>query len=242
MEVGVQVNTRSKIIDVAARLLQEHGPGAVTTRGVAQGAGVQAPTIYRLFGDKNGLLDAVAEHVMATYVSAKQVVEAASTENTDPLEDLRAGWHTQIEFGIANPTLFTLLSVPGHGLHSPAAQAGLKILQSRVRRVASTGRLRVSEQRAVDLIRAGGTGAVLVLLSKPADERDGRLAETMYEAVLRQILTDAPELPGSVPVTAAIALGAVAPELDMLSRAERQLLSEWLNRVIDTHSLDRPTK
>ena len=63
--------TRSIIIDVAAQLLQEHGPLAVTTRGVADRAGVQAPTIYRLFGDKDGLLDAVAEHVMATFVSAK---------------------------------------------------------------------------------------------------------------------------------------------------------------------------
>jgi len=61
---------RARIIDAAARLLQEQGPTAVTTHGVAQAAGVQAPAIYRLFGDKNGLPEAVAEHVMATYVSA----------------------------------------------------------------------------------------------------------------------------------------------------------------------------
>jgi AcrR family transcriptional regulator len=36
------------------------GRRAVTTRAVAAGAGVQAPTIYRLFGDKDGLLDALA--------------------------------------------------------------------------------------------------------------------------------------------------------------------------------------
>ena len=52
-------------MEVAARLLREQGAAAVTTRAVAMAAGVQAPTIYRLFGDKDGLLDAVAEYVLA---------------------------------------------------------------------------------------------------------------------------------------------------------------------------------
>ena len=34
-------------------------------------------------------------------------------------------------------------------------------------RVAAAGRLRVSERRAAELIRAAGTGAVLTLLSMP---------------------------------------------------------------------------
>ena len=55
---------RLQIIEAAARLLREGGALAVTTRGVADAASVQPPTIYRLFGDKDGLLDAVAEHVM----------------------------------------------------------------------------------------------------------------------------------------------------------------------------------
>ena len=87
--------------------------------------------IYRLFGDKDGLLDAVAEHVMSTYVSAKSAVaEAASAGDVDPLDDLRAGWQTQMDFGLANPTLVALLSVPGRGPDSPAAQAGLDVLRA----------------------------------------------------------------------------------------------------------------
>ena len=58
--------TRAKIVECAARLFQEEG--AVTTRSVARAAGMQAPTIYRFFEDKEALLDAVAEHVFATYV------------------------------------------------------------------------------------------------------------------------------------------------------------------------------
>lgn len=226
-------DTRSTIVDVAARLLREQGPAAVTTRGVAEGAGVQAPTIYRLFGDKDGLLEAVAEHVMATYVSAKAaIVEAASAEDVDPLEDLRAGWQMYIDFGIVNPTLFALLSDPGRALRSRTAQSGKHVLESRVHRVAVTGRLRVSEQRAVDLIHAAGTGAVLTLLSTPPEHRDPGLADDLFDAVLRRIVTDAPEIPESGPMASTVALRAIAPRLDMLSDAERQLLFEWLDRAI----------
>lgn len=226
-------DTRSKIVEVAARLLREHGPAAVTTRGVAEAAGVQAPTIYRLFGDKDGLLEAVAEHVMTGYVSAKAaIVAAASAEEVDPLEDLRAGWRTQIEFGLANPALFRLLSEPDRVLHSPAARSGRYVLESRVHRVAMTGRLRVSERRAVDLVQAAGVGAIQTLLSTPPGHRDAGLADGMLEAVLRHVLTDAPDRADSGAMATAVAFRAIAPRLDVLSHAERQLLTEWLDRVI----------
>jgi len=227
-------DTRSTIVDVAARLLRDHGPAAVTTRGVAEEAGVQAPMIYRLFGDKDGLLDAVAEHVMATHVSAKATIVAAATaRSVEPLEDLRAGWDMQINFGVANPSLFSLLSDPGRALRSPAAQSGKHVLDARVHRVAVAGQLRVSEQRAVDLIQAAGTGTVLTILSTPPDQRDPELADNLYEAVLRQILTDAPNRATSGPMAIAVAFRAIAPQLYMLSDAERQLLTEWLDRTID---------
>jgi AcrR family transcriptional regulator len=227
-------DTRSRIIEVAARLLHEQGPSAVTTRGVAEAAGVQAPAIYRLFGDKDGLLDAVAEHAMATYVSTKAaIVEAASAADVDPLDDLRAGWEMQIDFGLTNPTLSVLLSDPGRGLRSPAAQSGKRVLELRVHRVALTGRLRVSEQRAVDLIHAAGTGAVLTLLSTPPEQRDPRLADDLFDAVLRRIVTDTPQLPENGPAASAVAVRAIAPQLTMLSDAERLLLGEWLDRAID---------
>lgn len=225
--------TRSRIIDVAARLLQEQGPAAVTTRGVAEGAGVQAPTIYRLFGDKDGLLEAVAEQVMTTFVSAKAaIVKAAAEAAVDPLEDLRAGWETQIAFGVANPALFRLLSDPGRVVDSPAAQSGKRVLEARVHRVATTGRLRVGESRAVDLIQAAGIGTIQTLLATPHDRRDPGLAGAMYDATLAHILSDTPARADDAPIAAAVAFRAATPRLDMLSGSERQLLAEWLDRVI----------
>ncbi|GGG19807.1 TetR family transcriptional regulator [Rhodococcoides trifolii] len=229
-----RADTRATIVEVAARLLSEGGSGAVTTRRVADEAGVQAPTIYRLFGDKDGLLDAVAEHVMATYVSAKaEIVEAASHDQVDPVEDLRRGWDAQIDFGVANPTLFTLLSNPDRRSRSVATQSGLDVLAARVRRVAAAGRLRVSEQRAVDMIHAAGTGTILSILSSPPDARDPELATQMLDAVLATVLTDGTVSTDTRHVSAAIALTAVASELPALSRAEQQLLAEWLSRVVD---------
>ncbi|BDZ49183.1 TetR family transcriptional regulator [Frondihabitans sucicola] len=226
-------DNRSRIIAAAARLLHEEGPAAVTTRAVAHGAGVQAPTIYRLFGDKDGLLEAVAEHVMADFVSAKAaIVEAASADNVDPLDDLRAGWQTQIDFGVANPALFRLLSDPARVLGSPAARSGRRVLEARVHRLALVGRLRVTEERAVGLIQAAGTGAIQVLLTTPVEERDAGLADGLFDAVLAQILTDAPERAEAGPLTAAVAFRAVAPQLDVLSGAERALLVDWLDRAI----------
>lgn len=225
--------TRSRIVEVASRLLRDEGPTAVTTRGVAEGAGVQAPTIYRLFGDKDGLLEAVAEHAMASFVSTKAArIEAAEADDIDPLEDMEASWRAQIEFGLANPSLFRLLSDPERAQRSPAAQSGLRILEARVRRVALTGRLRVSERRAVNLIRAAGIGTVTTILATPTDDRDLGLAEAIYEAVLDQILTTSPERAEPEPIATVVAFRALAPQLTSLSDAERALLGDWLDRVV----------
>ncbi|PPF78310.1 TetR family transcriptional regulator [Subtercola sp. Z020] len=229
-------DTRARIVDVATSLLREHGAAAVSTRRVAHGAGVQAPTIYRLFGDKDGLLDAVAEQVLATYVTEKaSVIEAAAAADVDPLDDLRTGWRTQIDFGVGNPALFALLSAPERARTSPSARAALEVLQARVRRMAAAGLLRVSEPRAVDMIRAAGSGAVLTLLTSAPDARDPALADAMLDSVLAQILVAPPagaavSAGGALP--AAVALRAQAPDLGALTDAERRLLADWLDRVI----------
>ncbi len=219
--------TRENLVQVAARLLREQGAAAVTTRAVALAAGVQAPTIYRLFGDKDGLLDAVAEHVLATYVAEKTL----APDSGDPVTALRAAWHTHVGFGLDNAALFSLIADPGRGSHSPAAAAGMEVLRSRVRRLAATGRLRVAERRAVDLFHAAGTGTVFTLLSMAPQDRDPGLVDAMYDAVMQTILTDAPALPEENTTAAAVTFRTLVPDLAALSEAERALLSEWLDRA-----------
>lgn len=232
-----RLETRARIVECAARLLRERGASAVTVRAVAQAAGMQAPTIYRFFEDKDALLDAVAEHVFATYVAGKSLAE----ESDDPVADLRAGWDTHIGFGLANAQLMGLLTDPARETPSPAVAAGLEVLATRVHRVAAIGRLRVPEKRAVELIHAAGTGTVLALLSTPPEQRDPGLADAMYEAVMRSVLTDGPALPADGATAAAVAFRAVAPDLTTLTDAERALLAEWLDRADGTAPSPAPS-
>lgn len=224
---------RARIVEVAAQRLRQDGPGSVTTRGVADAAGVQAPTIYRLFGDKDGLLEAVAEHMMATYADAKaESVDLAAAVGVDPIEDLRAAWTLQIEFGLTNPAVFRLLSDPDRVARSAAAATGRRVLETRVHRIAALGRLRVDEARAVDLIQAAGIGTIQTLLAAPPDRRDPDLADAMLDAVLSRILLGAAEAVDPTPVAIAVAFRALAPRLDALTGRERELLLEWTDRAI----------
>lgn len=238
---GTSTDTRARIIDAAARLLKDAGPSAVTTRGVAQEASVQAPAIYRLFGDKDGLLEAVAEHVMSDYVSTKAAInEAAEASQTDPVLALRAGWEAQMGFSLSNPPLFRLLSDPDRVANSPAARSGKAVLEARIHRVAVAGRLKVPERRAVELFQAAGVGAITTVLATPPDERDPGLTDAVLEGVLAQIITDTPTPATSGPLPTTIAFRAIAPTLPGLSTTERQLLTEWLDRAIKSDQTNRP--
>lgn len=218
---------RLRILEAAAELIGTGGTEAATTRAVAAAAGVQAPTIYRLFGDKRGLLDAVAEHSMALYVASK----ARHEPHPDPVQDLRDGWDMHVAFGLANPGLFALMS----GDHqSPAAASGHEVLLHRIRRIALAGRLKVSEARAVALIASACVGTVLTLLRKPESERDAGLSAAAREAVMAAIATDVAPPAGSTVNGLAAALRASLPSGGVLSKGERLLLEELLERLANS--------
>jgi AcrR family transcriptional regulator len=228
--VSSRDRTRAHLVEIAAELLATAGPDAVTTRSVALAAGVQAPTIYRLFGDKSGLLDAAVEHGFASYVARKHL-----DPDADPVESLHAGWELHVGFGLANPALFRLMHA---ALRTPEGRAvvatGIGVLRARVHRVAEAGRLRVTERRAVELIQAAGTGVVFTLIDQPDDERDDTLADTAWESVCATILTDQGTAIITGPAAAAVTLRATLPDLTALTAAERALLGDWLDRIAES--------
>ncbi|MEU7754388.1 TetR/AcrR family transcriptional regulator [Micromonospora sp. NPDC049101] len=229
-DTATRDDVRLGIVTAASQLLRDKGANAVTTRAVAEAAGVQAPTIYRLFGDKDGLIDAVAEHVMATYVAAKAA--AVQAAEADPVADLRHGWRVHVEFGLANPELYALIGTRGRGGPSSATAAGIEVLRIRVRRLAATGLLRVDEQRALMMIHAAGNGTILALLATPPQQRDSGLSDAMFEAVLGSILVNTPATPDTTVRAVAVTFATVVPELPGLSDAERALMTEWLHRSL----------
>jgi AcrR family transcriptional regulator len=219
---------RARIVAAASSLIAAGGRDAATTRAVATAAGVQAPTIYRLFGDKRGLLDAVAEHGLASYVGNKAALEP----NPDPVQDLRDGWDMHVDFGLSHPGLFAIMTGDSHAQpRSPSVAAGMDVLRRRIRRVALAGRLAISEERTLALLKSACNGTVLTLLGAPEHERDKGLSAIAREAIMTAITGEsvAPANPGTR--EAAIALRASLSELAMLTRGEKHLLEELLGRV-----------
>ncbi len=223
-------DVRARIVMAAAGLIASGGRDAATTRAVAAAAAVQAPTIYRLFGDKRGLLDAVAEHGLAAYIAEK----SAREPHPDPVQDLRDGWDMHVAFGLAHPGLFAIVSgAPQKGSLSPAFAAGLEVLQRRIRIIALTGRLRVSEQRAVALLHSMCVGTVLTLLREPEKRRDLGLSEAAREAVVVAITGEAISTQAPGPSAAAAQLRASLDQTSVLTGGERHLLEELLDRIAD---------
>src|SRR2546430_3689985 len=229
-------DARARIVRAATELLATGGRSAVTTRAVSAAAGVQPPTIYRHFGDMQGLLDVVARETLAVHVR-EQAIRALTN---DPVEDLRRGWDLHIAFGLAHPDAFALLySAPSVAASVSAIHEGVAVLQALVARIAEAGRLRVDVAHATDLIHAAGTGITLTLAATPPEERDPRLSETMREAILTGLTvpastkapnreTDAARAAERVAVHA-VALRALLPQApDGLSPAARELLCDWL--------------
>jgi AcrR family transcriptional regulator len=225
-----QNDVRRRIVVAGAALLAKGGRDALTTRAVVARARVQAPTIYRLFGDKDGLLEAVAEHVLMDFVSHK-----ATRVLSDPLDDLRQGWDLSVAFGLAHPGVYLFLNAePRPERVSPAGEAGLAMLRNKVEKLAQRGLLRVPVERAVNLIRASGLGTVMTLLGQPEAQRDPDFAAFAREAMLAAIMLNAPvtKQPGSV--GAAIALRASLTNDQTLTAGERLLLGELLDRLSAT--------
>lgn len=216
-------SVRARILDAAEALLRSGGAAALTTRAVAAAAGVQAPTLYRLFGDKQGLLEATAEHGLWAYVAARSTRQ----QSADPLENFRRAFDLHVAFGVDNPALYAILTAPRE---MPASETSLGVLRHFVRALAAAGRLKMEEARAAALIQAVATGTVMTLNAMPSDARDMSLATTARETLIAAITATAPA-PADAPEVAAITLRANLDTLDALTPGERHLMAELLDRI-----------
>ncbi|MGW5425478.1 TetR/AcrR family transcriptional regulator [Streptomyces sp. NPDC003943] len=236
---------RQRIVLAAAELLEEGGLDAVSTRAVATRAGVPTPSIFRLFGDKDGLLDEVAEHGFERYLEAK----AGLLTHDDPVRVLSDSWDLHIRFGLEHPAYYSLVYGQVRPGHLPRAgrraAAGLRHM---ITQVAAAGRLRMSIERATQVMHCAGVGTVVTLTGFPEDARDMRTSDIAREMVMNTLTLppeeasvgglDAPGVSGAAGAavaSSAMALLAALGQDDTvaLSPGERALLGEWLSRLAD---------
>jgi AcrR family transcriptional regulator len=224
-----------RILRATADLLQTGGIDAVSTRAVAAGAGVQPPTIYRQFGDKDGLLDAVAGYLLQTYIEKKRDLIAAAG---DPVADLRRLWDLHVEFGLAHPDGYVLAyGQMRPGRWPPAALETFELLSQVIARLGEKGRLRMSVERATVYFRSTGTGYILTQIGLPPEERDPELSSIVFEDTMDAITNDGKSEhdTGIGMAGHAVALReALRDKKDLpFTAAERGLLAEWLNQLAD---------
>ncbi len=206
---------------------------SLSSRAVAAAANVQAPTLYRLFGDKQGLLDAVTTDGFQRYLAEKKIFAPSD----DPVEDLRRGWDLHVEFGRTTPAFYVLM----YGLVQPerrpaAAEETHHLLLGLLDRVATAGRLRMPPDAAAQLIHVTSTGVTLALISTPTSDRDPDLSPRARDSILATITTpinhDAPGNSDTPLATRALALDAALTDNPRpRTRTEAALLHDWLCRL-----------
>ncbi|MET7518664.1 TetR/AcrR family transcriptional regulator [Streptomyces sp. NPDC005480] len=238
MSAEKSTETRERILRAAARLLADGGSEALSTRAVGAAAGVQAPTLYRVFGDKDGLLDAVAGYGFERYLADKHAMATTG----DPVDDLRRGWDMHVDFGLTHPAFYVLMYGTVRPGHRPSAAGdAYAMLRAMVERTARAGRLRIPVDDAAQMIQATSSGVTLALISAPAEARDPGLSDLVRDTVLAALTTDlrpagaqstGPDSGDATVAVHALALNAALDERPTaLSPTETALLREWLERL-----------
>ena len=154
------VSPADRIRICALELLRDGGPAALTTRAVCECAGVTAPTLYHHYGDKDGLLRAVAQAELLAMFARKQGMKSTG----DPLKDLKRGWDDWVEFAIEQPHLVRALQASGGATTQPLREAAEAIAAGRLERLAKTTPLLLDPSTAARVLVAGANAVVQMLL------------------------------------------------------------------------------
>jgi AcrR family transcriptional regulator len=100
--------TSSAAIIAAARVLLENGGlDAVSMAGVAERIGIRAPSLYKRFRDRSGLLVEVATD--AALELGRELAAAVEQSGTDPAARLRALAEAYRSFALAKPRAAALI-------------------------------------------------------------------------------------------------------------------------------------
>jgi AcrR family transcriptional regulator len=224
------MDQRTSIITATAELLAASTVADISTRAVCDAAGVQQPVIYRLFGDKDGLLAATVDYAFERYLASKRSAVASD----DPVDDIRHGWDAHTAFAIDNPNFYQLMFGAGLKREPNAVKESHQLLREIVERVARSGRLLTDPATATRAIMAANTGVALALITRREIYSDQDISRTVRDITLAGLVADSQPGAAASPVAAALrTLTATISDAEPaeLTAAERGLLAEWLQRM-----------
>lgn len=193
------VSPADRIRRCALELLRDGGPAALTTRAVCQCAGVTAPTLYHHYGDKDGLLRAVAQAELLAMFARKQRMKSTG----DPLQDLKRGWDDWVEFAIEQPHLVRALQASGGATTQPLREAAEAIAAGRLVRLATTVPLVLDPPTAARVLVAGANAVVQMLLDGLSVAEVRRLSALLRDGLVSSLYASQLKLDSSRPKRAA---------------------------------------
>ncbi len=231
------------MLDAAEAQLDASPHRDVAVRAVCEAAGVGAPVLYRIFGDKNGLLEAVVNRGFERYLQTKR----DATVSDDPVADLRAGWDSHLAFATAHPAVYQLVYSPAFATVPAGAGQALVLLRVVLERCARAGRLRIAPDVAAQTVLAANVGVCLSMVTQPTAYADPGLTHRVRDAVFAAVLapnaaavdqeSDLRPVAGAGPAEElrrrAVSIGAQlrgAPS-QALTVEEAALLQQWLARL-----------
>ncbi len=135
----------TRVLDAATRLFGERGYQATTTRAIAQAAGVNEVTLFRAFGNKQGVLRAIGERLAQS--QAGRV--AADLDGSDVRASLMTLARREVANGLSLGALVTRLAFEATWVPEVAEvfadgpQANLAALADFLAGAQAAGRLRV---------------------------------------------------------------------------------------------------
>lgn len=228
--IQTDADLRRALLIAAEEQLVSSPDGDIATRAVCEAVGVTQPVLYRLFGDKRGLLDALADAGLERYRDRKAELEVTG----DPAADLRAGWDDHLAFAAEHPALYQLMFTPRPWAGSRARDGVNALLVATLTRCAAAGALRVAVPDAAAMLLSANVGLALNRIAEPERYAAASTGAALRDALFAAILTDAVPAAELDPLeTAALRLRAqleVSPS-GALSPQEAALLEVWLDRL-----------
>ncbi|WP_200300855.1 TetR/AcrR family transcriptional regulator [Streptomyces adelaidensis] len=138
---------RTRLLEVAARLAAECGPGNLTMEAVASAAEVGKGTVFRRFGDRFGLMAALLDHHERELQAAFLTGPPPLGPDAPPVERLRAFGAAVIRHEYAHRDLYLAARADVSRRHtSPAHQLRLGHLCMLLRRAGTKGDIELLAQ------------------------------------------------------------------------------------------------